>query len=123
MLIRRSLLLLQLPRPFHITQRVCSPFLKARFYPSVPITYALYPFIASKNRNLINISLMLFRLFIRFRTAKRVSILLLRLLVNQTDLLRITNMGIPVYMFLYDDSGNIIKGGIDIQGREYSVEV
>ena len=32
-------------------------------------------------------------------------------------------MGIPVYMFLYDDSGNIIKGGIDIQGREYSVEV
>lgn len=33
------------------------------------------------------------------------------------------NMGIPVYMFLYDDGGNIIKGGVDIRGREYSVEV
>lgn len=32
-------------------------------------------------------------------------------------------MGIPVYMFLYDDGGNIIKGGVDIRGREYSVEV
>ena len=32
-------------------------------------------------------------------------------------------MGIPVYMFLQDDRGSIIKGGVDIRGREHSVEV
>jgi|SRR5471030_2196774 len=32
-------------------------------------------------------------------------------------------MAIPVYMFIHDDAGNLIKGGVDILGREYSVEV
>lgn len=32
-------------------------------------------------------------------------------------------MAIPVYMFMQDDGGNSIKGGVDIRGREYSVEV
>ncbi|MFZ4834311.1 Hcp family type VI secretion system effector [Rouxiella sp. Mn2063] len=32
-------------------------------------------------------------------------------------------MAIPVYMFMQDDGGNLIKGGVDIHGREYSVEV
>lgn len=32
-------------------------------------------------------------------------------------------MAIPVYMFMRDDGGNLIKGGVDVRGREYSVEV
>nr|WP_024966149.1 type VI secretion system tube protein TssD [Pantoea sp. IMH] len=32
-------------------------------------------------------------------------------------------MAIPVYMFMYDDGGNIIKGSVDVSGREHSVEV
>lgn len=32
-------------------------------------------------------------------------------------------MAIPVYMFMQDDGSNVIKGGVDINGREYSVEV
>lgn len=32
-------------------------------------------------------------------------------------------MAIPVYMFMHDDGGNLIKGGVDVSGREHSVEV
>lgn len=32
-------------------------------------------------------------------------------------------MAIPVYLFLTDDAGNIVKGGVDIRGREKSIEV
>jgi len=32
-------------------------------------------------------------------------------------------MAIPVYLFLKDNAGNIIKGAVDIQGRENSIEV
>ncbi|WP_428944501.1 type VI secretion system tube protein TssD [Pantoea sp. FN060301] len=32
-------------------------------------------------------------------------------------------MAIPVYMFMYDEGGNIIKGSVDVSGREHSVEV
>ncbi|PLR37913.1 type VI secretion system tube protein Hcp [Chimaeribacter californicus] len=32
-------------------------------------------------------------------------------------------MAIPVYMYLKDDANNLIKGGVDIYGRENSVEV
>lgn len=32
-------------------------------------------------------------------------------------------MAIPVYMFMYDDGGNVIKGSVDVSGREHSVEV
>lgn len=32
-------------------------------------------------------------------------------------------MAIPVYLFLTDDAGNIVKGGVDIRGREDSIEV
>ncbi|MDI3441853.1 type VI secretion system tube protein TssD [Erwinia sp. V90_4] len=32
-------------------------------------------------------------------------------------------MAIPVYMFIHDDSGNLIKGSVDIYGRENSIEV
>lgn len=31
-------------------------------------------------------------------------------------------MAIPVYMFMYDDGGDIIKGSVDVSGREHSVE-
>lgn len=29
-------------------------------------------------------------------------------------------MAIPVYMFMYDDAGNLIKGEVDVRGREHS---
>lgn len=32
-------------------------------------------------------------------------------------------MAIPVYMHLTDDAGNIIKGSVDIDGRENAIEV
>ncbi|HBT53039.1 type VI secretion system tube protein TssD [Erwinia persicina] len=32
-------------------------------------------------------------------------------------------MAIPVYMYIHDDAGNLIKGSVDIHGRENSVEV
>lgn len=32
-------------------------------------------------------------------------------------------MAIPVYLYLQDDGGNIIKGGVDVSGREHSIEV
>lgn len=32
-------------------------------------------------------------------------------------------MAIPVYLFLTDDCGRIVEGGVDISGREGSVEV
>ncbi|QUG75651.1 type VI secretion system tube protein Hcp [Erwinia sp. E602] len=32
-------------------------------------------------------------------------------------------MAIPVYLFLTDDAGNVVKGGVDIRGRENSIEV
>lgn len=32
-------------------------------------------------------------------------------------------MAIPVYAWLYDDAGNLIKGSADVSGRENSIEV
>lgn len=32
-------------------------------------------------------------------------------------------MAIPVYLFLTDDSDRLIEGGVDINGREGSIEV
>ncbi|KAB8306707.1 type VI secretion system tube protein Hcp [Erwinia endophytica] len=32
-------------------------------------------------------------------------------------------MAIPVYLWLYDGAGNLIKGSVDIIGREHSIEV
>lgn len=32
-------------------------------------------------------------------------------------------MAMPVYMFIYDDCGNLIKGDSDVCGREQSIEV
>lgn len=32
-------------------------------------------------------------------------------------------MAIPVYLWLYNDAGNLIKGSVDIFGREHSIEV
>lgn len=31
-------------------------------------------------------------------------------------------MAIPVYLWLYDDIGNLIKGSVDVYGREHSIE-
>lgn len=31
-------------------------------------------------------------------------------------------MAIPVYLWLYDDAGNLIKGSVDVSGREHSIE-
>lgn len=32
-------------------------------------------------------------------------------------------MAIPAYLWLKDDGGALIKGGVDVKGREYSIEV
>ncbi|UHM90290.1 Hcp family type VI secretion system effector [Rahnella victoriana] len=32
-------------------------------------------------------------------------------------------MAIPAYLWLKDDGGALIKGGVDVNGREYSIEV
>lgn len=32
-------------------------------------------------------------------------------------------MAIPVYLFLKDDGGNVIKGSVDVRDREGSIEV
>ena len=32
-------------------------------------------------------------------------------------------MAIPVYLWLYDDVGNLIKGSVDVYGREHSIEI
>ena len=32
-------------------------------------------------------------------------------------------MAIPVYLFLYDEGGSIVKGSVDVLGREGSIEV
>ena len=32
-------------------------------------------------------------------------------------------MAIPVYLWLYDDAGNLIKGSVDVQDRESSIEI
>ncbi|MEN4931182.1 type VI secretion system tube protein TssD [Erwinia billingiae] len=32
-------------------------------------------------------------------------------------------MAIPAYLFITDDGGALIKGSVDIKGREYSIEV
>jgi len=32
-------------------------------------------------------------------------------------------MAIPVYLWLYDDAGNPVKGSVDINGREGSIEI
>lgn len=32
-------------------------------------------------------------------------------------------MPIPAYMWLKDDGGALIKGGVDVQDREYSIEI
>lgn len=32
-------------------------------------------------------------------------------------------MAIPVYLWLYDDAGNLIKGSVDVADREHSIEV
>jgi type VI secretion system secreted protein Hcp len=32
-------------------------------------------------------------------------------------------MAVPVYLFLYDDNGTLVKGGVDIKDRERSIEI
>lgn len=32
-------------------------------------------------------------------------------------------MAIPVYLWLTDDAGNLVKGSVDVQGREGSIEI
>jgi len=32
-------------------------------------------------------------------------------------------MAMPVYLWLYDDAGNLIKGAVNVAGREHSIEV
>lgn len=32
-------------------------------------------------------------------------------------------MAIPVYLWLYDDAGNLIKGSVDVVNREHSIEI
>ncbi|KGT94101.1 hypothetical protein NG99_10665 [Erwinia typographi] len=32
-------------------------------------------------------------------------------------------MAIPVYLWLYDEAGNLIKGPVEVAGREHSIEV
>lgn len=32
-------------------------------------------------------------------------------------------MAIPVYLWLKDDSGNLVKGSVDVRGREGSIEI
>lgn len=39
------------------------------------------------------------------------------------DLRRIIEMAIPVYLFLKDEGGSVIKSSVDIAGRENSIEV
>lgn len=32
-------------------------------------------------------------------------------------------MVIPVYLWLKDDAGNLVKGSVDVRGREGSIEI
>lgn len=32
-------------------------------------------------------------------------------------------MAIPVYLWLVDDAGNLVKGSVDVRGREGSIEI
>jgi len=32
-------------------------------------------------------------------------------------------MAIPVYLWLTDDAGNMVKGSVEVKGREGSIEV
>lgn len=32
-------------------------------------------------------------------------------------------MAIPVYLWLKDDAGNLVKGSVDVRGREGAIEI